>query len=81
MHITINGQHDGMGSQIHSKYSGLAFAKCHNITYVHTPLKNVGHISNSKSNLDKFERFFNLFDSEMRIGIKFNCNRIVLINS
>lgn len=58
IYVTVHGQRDGIGSQIQSKISGLAWCAQTNFTYVHTPLGYVGHINPKQSN--ELEIFFNI---------------------
>jgi hypothetical protein len=67
-YITYAGSGDGAGSQIHSICSILLFAKKFNLTYVHTPVKNIEHYRGDRDEWSRrWENFFSLGNNEIPI--------------
>lgn len=67
-YITYAGSGDGVGSQIHSILSILLFAKKFNLTYVHTPVKNIEHYKGDRVEWSlRWEEFFSLGNNEIPI--------------
>lgn len=67
-YITYAGTGDGAGSQIHSIFSILLFAKKFHLTYVHTPLKNIEHYNGNRDEWSlRWEEFFSIGNNEIQI--------------
>lgn len=64
IYVTIHGQPDGVGSQMMSKASGIAYARAKGYTYVHTSLANVDHLN--RTTINEMENFFNIGHSEIQ---------------
>jgi hypothetical protein len=67
-YITYAGSGDGAGSQIHSIFSILLFAKKFNLIYVHTPIKNIEHYRGDRDEWSRrWEDFFSLGKDEIPV--------------
>lgn len=64
--ITIRGKHDGFGAQLIAMMSGIAFAKYHNLEYIHTPFCYLDHTDNDATTIERYEKFLDL-GSEYRV--------------
>jgi len=67
-YITYAGSGDGAGSQIHSIFSILLFAKKFNLIYVHTPVQNIEHYRGDRDEWSRrWEDFFSLGIDEIPV--------------
>lgn len=69
-YVMATCRRDGTGSQMQAKLSAYAFAQLSGITYVHTPILLLDHISPQEQNkmTSAVEQFFNLGLGEMSIA-------------
>jgi len=64
--VTCPGHQDGLGAQIQSRLSGMLFAECQGLTYVHTPLTSLDFTPANEPNWPaKCERFFGIGAGEL----------------
>jgi hypothetical protein len=70
--ITIDRGNDGFGSQLLSIFSGIAYAKKHDLEYIHTPISGIKLLDKQEmqnKELDKANAIINSIVSKM--GIRF----------
>lgn len=56
--IKVSGKKDGFGAQLFQKLFGICFAKQNHLTYIHTPFKEMEHVSKDK--MTRLETFIDL---------------------
>jgi hypothetical protein len=59
-YLTFSGRTDGIGTQVHAVFSLHAYAFLRNMTYLHSPIKNIGHGCGSATWDKDWNEFFNL---------------------
>jgi hypothetical protein len=59
--VTCPGNNDGLGAQVQARLSGMLYAHCQGMTYVHTPLTSLDFTPDNASDWPaKWERFLGL---------------------
>lgn len=59
-YLTFAGREDGIGAQIHSIFSLHAYAFLRNMTYLHSPMKNIAHNDGCATWDQDWNDFFNI---------------------
>ncbi|MEI6168079.1 MAG: hypothetical protein WCS52_12885 [bacterium] len=68
-HITCPGNQDGLGAQLQARLSGMLFAECQGLTYVHSPFTSLHNTPADEPDWPtRCERFFGIGAGELAVA-------------
>jgi hypothetical protein len=68
-HITCPGNEDGLGAQLQARLSGMLFAECQGLTYVHSPFTTLHNTPADEPDWPaRCERFFGIGVGELAVS-------------